>query len=352
MSRNKIIIVLGIVVLAVGAGLFFGGGNSGKNANISHYTCPMHPQIKADAPGSCPICGMTLVPVLKEPTSPKEVSDHDGMDHAGMVAAEGKGETKEPQGIQIDPTAVQNIGVKLGLVTKRNLVRLVSVYGKTAHDPELWTAEQEYIEALNLGDHSLIAASERRLEFLGLSKEWVALLRKNRKADQGLFLPDQKGGNYFEAFLQPEDIPVVQNGQTVSITDEQGRLLQEGHVVSVGVMVDPNTRLTRALIHSDASTGQKANRFVRFQIQVPLGEQLSLPREAVLYNGDETRVYRVREKGIYIPTEVTLGETAGEYIAVKAGLEEGETVVTNGHFLIDSETQIRTGGEASHEHVH
>jgi len=25
------------------------------------YTCPMHPQIKADKPGKCPICGMTLV---------------------------------------------------------------------------------------------------------------------------------------------------------------------------------------------------------------------------------------------------------------------------------------------------
>jgi Cu+-exporting ATPase len=27
------------------------------------YTCPMHPQIVGDAPGSCPICGMALVPI-------------------------------------------------------------------------------------------------------------------------------------------------------------------------------------------------------------------------------------------------------------------------------------------------
>src|SRR6266568_8334226 len=31
-------------------------------ARGSEYTCPMHPQIVRDAPGSCPICGMTLEP--------------------------------------------------------------------------------------------------------------------------------------------------------------------------------------------------------------------------------------------------------------------------------------------------
>ncbi len=29
----------------------------------ARYTCPMHPQIVRDAPGSCPICGMALVPI-------------------------------------------------------------------------------------------------------------------------------------------------------------------------------------------------------------------------------------------------------------------------------------------------
>jgi Cu2+-exporting ATPase len=29
------------------------------------YTCPMHPQIVRDGPGKCPLCGMTLVPLVK-----------------------------------------------------------------------------------------------------------------------------------------------------------------------------------------------------------------------------------------------------------------------------------------------
>lgn len=32
----------------------------------SMYTCPMHPEIRQDHPGSCPKCGMTLEPVLPE----------------------------------------------------------------------------------------------------------------------------------------------------------------------------------------------------------------------------------------------------------------------------------------------
>src|SRR5450756_1837667 len=29
---------------------------------ILYYTCPMHPSVKADKPGDCPICGMALRP--------------------------------------------------------------------------------------------------------------------------------------------------------------------------------------------------------------------------------------------------------------------------------------------------
>jgi len=33
-------------------------------SNKTEYTCPMHPEIIRDAPGSCPICGMDLVPKM------------------------------------------------------------------------------------------------------------------------------------------------------------------------------------------------------------------------------------------------------------------------------------------------
>jgi hypothetical protein len=52
-----------------------GGGTETTTSDPDHatpmadtYTCPMHPQIVKDAPGKCPICGMTLV--KKESPSP------------------------------------------------------------------------------------------------------------------------------------------------------------------------------------------------------------------------------------------------------------------------------------------
>jgi Cu+-exporting ATPase len=47
---------------------------SGQGWRSVEYTCPMHPEIVADAPGSCPICGMALEPrtvTLEEAANPE-----------------------------------------------------------------------------------------------------------------------------------------------------------------------------------------------------------------------------------------------------------------------------------------
>ena len=44
-------------------------------AAAAQYTCPMHPQILRDAPGNCPICGMTLEPVVASDASSPELAD-------------------------------------------------------------------------------------------------------------------------------------------------------------------------------------------------------------------------------------------------------------------------------------
>ncbi len=41
------------------------------------YSCPMHPEIQQEGPGSCPICGMDLEPILpQQEDSPEEVAEY------------------------------------------------------------------------------------------------------------------------------------------------------------------------------------------------------------------------------------------------------------------------------------
>ena len=50
-------------------------GHKKAAAENVQYTCPMHPEIIRDAPGSCPICGMALEPILPSDGPSHELTD-------------------------------------------------------------------------------------------------------------------------------------------------------------------------------------------------------------------------------------------------------------------------------------
>ncbi len=74
------------------------------------------------------------------------------------------------------------------------------------------------------------------------------------------------------------------------------------------------------------------------------GTPLVVPASAVLITGKRAVVYVQvpdTEKPTYEGREIVLGPRAGDYYIVESGLDEGEIVVTNGNFKIDSEMQLR-----------
>lgn len=67
---------------------------------------------------------------------------------------------------------------------------------------------------------------------------------------------------------------------------------------------------------------------------------LAVPTEAVLTTGRRRLVYVAEEDGLYRLVEPQLGPRAGDYYPVLHGLKSGDTVVSRGNFLIDSQFQI------------
>jgi membrane fusion protein, copper/silver efflux system len=76
-------------------------------------------------------------------------------------------------------------------------------------------------------------------------------------------------------------------------------------------------------------------------IEAPGQPALVAPAEAVIETGDDQYVFVAQGAGRYRPRRVKLGRSWGDYREILAGLSAGESVVTTGNFLLDSESRLR-----------
>jgi Cu(I)/Ag(I) efflux system membrane fusion protein/cobalt-zinc-cadmium efflux system membrane fusion protein len=71
-------------------------------------------------------------------------------------------------------------------------------------------------------------------------------------------------------------------------------------------------------------------------------EGLIIPSEAVIRSGERNVVFVAREENKFTPREVTLGPSLeGRRVQVLTGLAPGETIVTSGQFMLDSESKLK-----------
>lgn len=367
-------------------------GHDLQQNEAGEWTCSMHPQIRQDKPGKCPICAMDLIPVRKSSFSDKGI---------------------DPNAIQLSEEAAALADVQTSKVSRQNPVKQVRLYGKivpderslqsqTAHvsgrieslnvdftgetvragqtlatlySPELFTAQQELLEAIRMGQSQLIQAAREKLYLWKMTDAQIAAIEKSgsispvveiKSNTSGIVLSKRVSqGDYvsqgailfdvanltkvwalFDAF--EVDLPFLSKGDPVEFTLQAlpGKKFS-GKISFIDPILNTTTRTAKVRVEvPNASLELKPEMYATANVSAPLRNyknEIVVPQTAVLWTGKRAIVY-VKQPDTNTPAflmrEVELGPSLGNSYVILNGLREGEEIVTNGVFAIDASAQL------------
>ena len=353
-----------------------------EEKDVLYWVAPMDPNYQRDKPGKSPM-GMELVPVYA--------------DAAGGDA------------ITISPEVIQNLGVRTSKAEMSKLWRGIDTVGyvdfdesKLSHihlrtegwvenlvvrsegervnkgdrlfdfySPQLVNAQEEFVQALSVGNKGLVSASGERLLALGISKEQIDGLRKTRKARQyisvfapqdgvvstlpvreGMFIkPSMKVMSLAdlssvwllaEVFERQADWVSMGDSAQVTLSYLPGREWQ-GKVEYIYPSLDPKTRTLKVRLRFDnPEEALKPNMYANVKIYGGAKSNiLVVPMEALIRTGRNERVILALGEGRFEARTVKAGIESGDWVEISSGLKAGDEVVVSGQFLIDSEASIK-----------
>jgi hypothetical protein len=141
------------------------------------------------------------------------------------------------------------------------------------------------------------------------------------------------------------DIARIRPGLSAQVTsDALPDAKLHGEVTFIDPHSDPQARTTPVRIQMEnPGTRLRPGMIVQTSFQMPLGSVLTVPQTAVIDTGMDKMVYVAGENGVFERRSIHVGTPVKDRYPIVDGLKSGEKVVTNGAFLIDSQTRL-TGG--------
>ena len=350
------------------------------DAGVDHYTCSMHPSVKESAPGTCPICGMDLIPVSRADDDQSVVIDGARRQLLGVrtepVVSGPMRETLRAVGrVAYDESALTDVNLQVGGWIRRLYVAETGQHVQKGeplfalYSPEVYAAEQEFLLGLSQG--ALGAAARRRLELLGWTGAQLDDLARRGKPLEEMPVTAPASGfvvekdvvqgaavapgtrlyriapldpAWIEADVYEADLPRVRPGAAATVTFDYlpGRTF-EAKVARIEPSLDPVTRTARVrLTIPNRGLDLRPGMYASVVLEADLGSRVQLPVPAVVYTGPRRLVFVDRGEGRFRPTEVTLGAESDGVYEVLSGVSPGDRVATSGVFLIASEARIRT----------
>jgi multidrug efflux pump subunit AcrA (membrane-fusion protein) len=377
-------------------------GVASSERKVLYWYDPMHPAYTSDKPGIAPDCGMTLVPKYADeqngmanmPSGTVTISPEKqqliGV-RTGKVERRRLARTMRTTAqLTADETKIAHVHVKVSGYVDKVYVDYVGQLIKkgqplfTIYSPDLVATQEEYLiskrgekylgnspyQEVSAGANSLLAASRDRLRLWDISDEQIKKLDEtgevsktmtfyspitgfvtDRKAfpqtsitpDTELYTVSDLSTIWANADIYEYEVPYVRVGQraTMQLSYYPGRTWA-GTVSYIYPTVDPQSRTVKVRIDfPNPNFELKPQMFADVQLNINYGDKLVVPKEAVLDSGTEQIVFVAHEKGMFEPRRITVGSQMDGQVVVLAGLKPGETIVTSGNFLIDSESRLK-----------
>jgi RND family efflux transporter MFP subunit len=376
---------------------------SQKAKQAVRYHCPMHTDYVSDKPGTCPICGMHLVPIEKEgagsvPGMAPVHLDSRGLELSGVQTAVAERQvlqrsTRAVGVVAPDESRIRHVHTKTsGWIEKLyvnsmgQVVRagqpLLSIYS-----PQLLATQEEFLRAREAADRfagsslpevrrggaDLLEASRRRLELLDVPHSLITQLEKTGKAQRTvtLYAPASgfvTGKEIYEGMqVGPElDLLTITDLSRVWVEADfyeyESRALTVGRTASVTLPYDPGVRLTGRVTYvyptldpqsrtlkarlefPNRGLALKPGMYVDVEPEVEASEGVVIPDSAVIDSGLRKVVFvekRLEEGTAFVPREVTVGSRGEGRAVILSGIEAGEKVAVRANFLLDSESRLR-----------
>lgn len=409
------------LLLLISIAIAGGGWFAWKHAGHDHaadkagqangtYTCPMHPFIVKDKPGSCPICNMSLVKKVEGAQADAKTMEALGqiaLSPTQMVMSNVK--TVEVKAMPLD-NEINAVGIvqydqrRQARVTAWVAGRIDRLYVNAVGDyvskgrpvaevysPDLVAAQQEYLLALksrerfknsplasiSQGGEGLVSSARQRLLLLGVKEQQIASLEKGgeptiklpvytplsgvvieKLAVEGqyvntgdpLFAIADLSTVWVEAEVYEGDFAAIKIGQRVEVVSQSypGKTFS-GRVTFIYPFLDPKTRTVKVRVElANPGLLLKPDMFVNTRIKAHMGSALAVPVGAVIDTGNRQVAWVEMEPGKFEPRDVKVGARSGDYVQILSGLKAGEKVAASGAYLIDSEAQLRGGAAQDH----
>ncbi len=416
LGRNRLLVIFAVGLAAitggVGVGYLWGASSAGDdspgegaqdNQQILYWYDPMVPDQHFDEPGKSPFMDMDLVPrYAGEAPDISTVSiDPAVVQNLGVRLTK---VTHEPVATEIRVSGTLSFNERDvsviqsrtdGFVERTNRLAVGDVVRRgelvaELRSPEWSGALAEYLSLQRSGDFELASAARSRLTMLGLPESAIAAAESADSAPAAFEIRSQITGavtalGVKEGMNVSEGMPLATiNGLSpvwliASVPQRVSGQLMPGNSVDARLPAFPGETFT-GVIESILPQASASARTVEVRValenadgrlrpgmtaEVDLSagsqrEVLLVAAEAVIRTGTRSVVIVSGDgDGRFTPTEVRLGQSYGDRVEITAGLQEGQSVVSSGQFLIDSEAslsgvmaRLSQGGASADEGTH